>query len=256
MKKTKKLIVALFVFGVLCTFFIVNASAASVSGSMTDTSSPDNGVVNWVLEYDTSTEEAKLTLSGDGYMPNDPGNDDIPEIEYWYTALYDSGCWITELVIEEGVRSISESAFKDEARLESVVLPDSIEFIGDSAFSGTAIASINIPSKVENVNGTMFSADYIENYYVDENNPYLKSVDGVVYSKDMSVLKAFPVGRYTDNRNYSFDIPETVKTIATYAFMNGDAEEITIPGTVKDINKDCFHQHNNSQYNQLKTSFR
>lgn len=247
MKKSKKL----FLFTVLCILlfcvFTVSASAAtylvSVSGTMRDTSSPDNGTISWVLEYNRYTRSAKLTLRGDGYMPNYPGEPlegYDTEIEYWYNTLNRTGCYLKELVIEEGVRSISESAFYGEQYLTSVKLPDSIEFIGDYAFKGTAITSVTLPSKIETINGTVFDPEYIKNYYVDENNPYLKAVDGVLYNKDMTVLQAFPVGRYTDNSEYTFNIPKSVKTIAPYAFLNSNAEVFTVPGTVKTISSQAF----------------
>ncbi len=247
MKKSKKLFFCLALCSLLFCVFTLSASAASylasVNGTMSDTSSPDNGTISWVLEYNRFTRSAKLTLRGDGYMPNYPGEPlegYNTEIEYWYSALEKTGCNLKELVIEEGVRSISEGAFYGEQYLTSVKLPDSIEFIGDYAFKGTAITSVTLPSKIEEINGTVFDPEYIKNFYVDENNPYLKAVDGVLYNKDMTVLQAFPVGRYTDNGGYTFNIPKSVKTIATYAFLNSDAESFTIPGTVKTISSQAF----------------
>ena len=50
----------------------------------------------------------------------------------------------------------------------------------------------------------------------DEANPYLTSVDGVLFSKDMSALLCYPLGR----EDVSYTVPEGVKTIGENAFCN------------------------------------
>lgn len=206
------------------------ASAASVkTGQMQDTSSDNNGTIYWELTYTLTT--ASLKISGDGYMPN--GTD-----QCWRTAL--GGRYITELIIEEGVKSIMDGAFYGEERLRSVTLPSSLEFIGDSAFADTGIQSVVLPKKLKSFNGTIFNSQNIKQYNVNPENPYFKAVDGVVYSKDMTELVAYPIGKFADGGDNNFKIPESVNKIGDYAFLNCKHNSFTIPGTVKSIGMQAF----------------
>lgn len=229
-----KRFVSIFLTLVMCVSLFANltttASAASVkTGQMQDTSSDDNGTIYWELTYTLTS--ASLKISGDGYMPN--GTD-----QCWKTAL--GSRYITELVIEEGVKSIMDGAFYGEDKLKSVTLPDSLEFIGDSAFADTGIQSVVLPKKLQTFNGTIFNSQNFTQYSVSPENPYFKAVDGVVYSKDMTELVAYPIGRYANGGDNTFKIPETVNKIGDYAFLNCKHNSFTIPGNVKTIGIQAF----------------
>ncbi len=200
-----------------------------VTGQMQDTSADDNGTIYWELSRGLTT--ATLRISGDGYMPN--GTD-----QCWKTAL--GNRYITELIIEEGVKSIMEGAFYGEEKLESVTLPDSIEFIGDSAFADTSISSVTLPKNLKEFDGTIFNSQSLTQYSVSPENPYFKAVDGVVYSKDLTKLVAYPIGRYSDGGKNNFKIPDTVTEISRCAFLNCKHTSFKVPGTVKDIQYQAF----------------
>ncbi len=237
MKRLITLLLTLLVCISMLTSLTTTASAALLdgveTGEMQDTSSDDNGTVYWELNYNTLKGTASLRLSGDGYMPN--GTDDS-----WLTTLYLKQCSITELVIEEGVKSIMEGAFAGEEQLKYVTLPASLEFIGESAFANTGISFVTIPKNLRDFNGTIFNSQSFTQYSVSPQNPYYKEVDGVVYSKDMTKLVAYPVGRFADGGENNFKIPETVTEISSYAFLNCQHTSFTIPGTVKDIQYQAF----------------
>ena len=224
------------VMGISLSFSLTTtASAASVkTGEMQDTSSEDNGTIYWELTYTLTT--ASLRISGDGYMPN--GTD-----QCWRTAL--GSRKITELVIEEGVKSIMEGAFYGEDELKYVTLPSTLEFIGDSAFADTAISFVTLPKNLRDFNGTIFNSQSFTQYSVSPENPYYKAIDGVVYSKDLTKLVAYPVGRFADGGENNFKILETVTEISSYAFLNCKHTSFKIPGTVKDIQYQAFAGNTN-----------
>ena len=229
-----KRFVSVFLTLVMCVSLFASltttASAASVkTGQMQDTSSDDNGTIYWELTYTLTT--ASLKISGDGYMPN--GTD-----QCWRTAL--GSRHITELIIEEGVKSIMDGAFYGEEKLKSVALPDSLEFIGESAFADTGIQSVVLPKNLKSFDGTIFNSQNIKQYSVSPENPYFKAVDGVVYSKDMTELVAYPIGRFAVGGDNNFKIPESVNKIGDYAFLNCKHNSFTIPGTVKSIGMQAF----------------
>lgn len=221
----------------ICASLTTTASAGLFdgveTGQMQDTSSDDNGTIYWELSYNTMKNTATLKLSGDGYMPN--GTD-----QSWQLVQQQKNCYITELVIEDGIKSIMEGAFYGEEYLESVTLPDSIEFIGDSAFADTAITTVTLPKNLQDFDGTIFNSQNIKEYKVHPENQYFTAVDGVVYSKDMTELVAFPIGRYADGGANNFVIPGTVTKIGNYAFLNCKHTSVKIPGNVKSIGMQAF----------------
>lgn len=71
---------------------------------------------------------------------------------------------------------------------------------------------------------------FIQNIEITENNPYYKSIDGIVYSKDgKKLIKFSPV-----RRCYDFKIPEGVEEIDIHAFdWNKHIHKIQLPETLK-----------------------
>lgn len=90
------------------------------------------------------------------------------------------------------VTKIAKTAFASRISLETIYLPASIKVIEDGAFANTRrLAAIN----------------------VDSANLNFASVNGVLYSKDMSVLYLYPT-----KAGESFDVPNSVKRIGNFAF--------------------------------------
>lgn len=78
---------------------------------------------------------------------------------------------------------------------------------------------------------------FIQNIEVAENNPYYKSIDGIVYSKDGKKLIKFSPER----RCYDFKIPEGVEEIDTHAFdWNKHIHKIQLPETLKNLKAGTF----------------
>ena len=93
------------------------------------------GNVTW-----TVTDDDTLTISGTGAMVNSGSS--------WggYSEL------ITSVVVEEGVTSICDSAFKDCKKLTTVTLPAGLTSIGASAFEGCySLTGIVIPDSVTSI---------------------------------------------------------------------------------------------------------
>lgn len=227
---------------VLCVSFIFSSAVSvgaavslkgTVTGTMQDTSDASSGVLNWSFSYDKTSGTASLTITGNGYMPNYTEDG-------WFGIQNEVQCYITELTIGEGVRSIMEDAFMYELYLTKVKLPESIEYIGDNAFAYTGITTINIPSKVNYLSGKMFFNSPIESINVSQSNPYYTSVDGDVYSKDMKTLVVSAPGKYVNDSYHKFNIPSSVSIIAPYAFYMSQIRDIVIPGNVTEIRNMAF----------------
>ena len=96
------------------------------------------------------------------------------------------------VVIPENVTWVCSSAFKDNQSAKKIVFGDSVSHIDASAFCGSI---------------------YVEAYDVSTNNARFCSVDGIVFSKDMTELVAFPGGKGGE-----YAVPEGVEKIGGYAF--------------------------------------
>ncbi len=119
-----------------------------------------------------------------------------------------------------------------------VVLPDTLEKIGDYAFSACSkLREITIPASVEALgNGVFTQCDALEEFSINPTNPYLKETNHVIYTADGKTLVA-AAGR-TDER---IAVPLTVEKIQSYAFYNCDTlKSITIPGSVRELGEGCF----------------
>ena len=112
-----KKVLSLFLAMALClSCFSITAFAADVIYSGTC-----GEELTWEL-----TEDGTLTISGIGAMTDYTNSEKAP----WYTYRSD----IVSVVVEEGVTSIGDRAFRYCISLTDISLPDSVTSIGDYAF--------------------------------------------------------------------------------------------------------------------------
>ena len=102
---------------------------------------------------------------------------------------------------------------------------------------------INIPATVQRYVQQVDSAeDKVAYYNVDKDNPYLTSVDGIIYNKDMTKLIKVP-SRYAGKK---IVVPDGVKIIDSFAFYSLDnVESIELPDSVETIGICAFMRSNN-----------
>lgn len=122
--------------------------------------------------------------------------------------------------------------------LTEVVLPDSVTTIGRLAFgSCTRLTTLSIPNSVTNIDVQAFYRCYrLESFSVAPDNKIFSSQDGLLLSKDRTVLIQGISGRV--------DIPPCVVRIGDCAFYNGSLTEVTIPSSVTNIGQNAFFECN------------
>ncbi len=101
-------------------------------------------------------------------------------------------------------------------------------------YSGNPV--VTIQNNTSAISEDAFYRVRTSKFQVSSGNPYFKSVDGVLYSKDGSLLIKCPT-----RKTGSFTVPSSVKKIAEGAFENcNKLTRITIPDSVTYIGKECF----------------
>lgn len=178
------------------------------------------------------------------------------------TAIPDlafSGCAFTSFVVPEGIETIGEQVFVNCSELASVALPESLTTIKNGAFCYChSLKSITIPAKVTSITWPFRDCTSLTEIIVAEDNPAYCSVDGVLFTKDMTTLVAYPAGKsgstykipdsvteidrgaFAMNRLTTIDIPKNVKTIGDYAFEHSTLTSLKIPSSVKTLERDLF----------------
>lgn len=122
---------------------------------------------------------------------------------------------LESIKIPESIDSISRKLFWECDELRNVELPNSLTRIGDYAFYACkSLQSLQIPPAVNKINSTAFlGCSSLKALDVSSSNSTYCSIDGVVYTKDMTKLFRCPPGR-----EKIVEIPNTVKVIGEYAF--------------------------------------
>ncbi len=126
------------------------------------------------------------------------------------------------IIPEEGpdgdrVTAIGCSAFIGVKSISSVKIPMTVTYIGDYAFYSSSITVIDIPSSVKSIGECAFAnCISLTAINVATSNESYCSIDGVLFSKDKSILIVYPSGKPGD----SYTIRRGVGTIASAAFLN------------------------------------
>ena len=138
----KKLLAILLVLAMMVSLLTFPVTADSVD-VLERGSYGDN--LTWTL-----TEDGTLTISGTG---------DMADIEYLdYSPWWEYRDTIIAVIIEDGVTSIGECAFRFLTSLTSVTIPDSVTTIGWYAFySCDSLTSITIPDSVTFIDSYAFA---------------------------------------------------------------------------------------------------
>lgn len=186
----------------------------TISGRWSDTA-------GWTFSASTGT----LTVSGTGeFGLYGLGKENEPSVK--------------RIVVNEGITSLRMGAFSGLSNVVSVDLPQSLTTIEYTAFTRcTSLKEITIPSNTSDVRANAFQeCTALQNIYVDSQNAWYRSVDGVLFTKDMKTLLCFPY-----SRSGSYQVPDGVTELDFCSFSwCGKLNSVTIPESVVKINNSTF----------------
>ena len=140
------------------------------------------------------------------------------------------------------VTNINWPTFNFYSGLKSVVIPDTVTFVGSCFMNCTGLEEISIPKNVTYIyDGTFSNCTSLKNIYVDSENPNYSSLDGVLTNKEQTELIAFPGGR-----EGSYTIPENIESLNIFAFDGcKNLTEITLSDKIKGISSYAFRNCTN-----------
>ena len=147
----------------------------------------------------TGEEPEEFTCGDFKYIVSDYGDSMI-------TACNASGdVVIPEYVDGHMVTALAPELFYDRSGITSVYIPATVEYFDLWCY--------------------VFSCCYdLKAINVDRNNPTLKSVDGVLYSKDMSILYNYPAAK----EGKSYTVPAVTETLDDESFAFAPLEKLII----------------------------
>lgn len=144
---------------------------------------------------------------------------------------------LEEIILPDSIKAIEQLAFCDCGDLKRVVLPNNNAFLGEDAFCSVPIRHLHIPASFidgESISYA-FTRNQISEITVDADNPSLTAVDGVLYSKDLTVLYKAP------DMIEQITIPETVTKIMDYAFLNcSKLRDLSLSRYLESIGESAF----------------
>ena len=187
-----------------------------------------------------------------------------------YYVVYNSctaGAVVIPSTYNDGVNGVKpvggiyDGAFSGCTSITSIVIPNSVTYLGDGAFEGctnlssvsigtgvtgfslnlflncTSLINLTVPSNILIINPEAFYGCLnLTNINIDSNNPNFTSIDGVVFNKNITTLVLYPIGKIG-----SYSIPNTVTSIGAESFLNcTNLTNITIPDSVTSIGFSAF----------------
>ena len=159
-------------------------------------------------------------------------------------SAFDYCLALQSITLPNSVKEIQYSAFSSCSKLESITLSENLETIRKSAFASCGkLTSITIPSKVQTIEQGVFSyCSSLTEVVVDNQNQHFTSTDGVLFTKDMSTLIYYPIGK----TSASYVVPTGVTQIADTAFyMCKQLTSVTLPSGLLSVGKYAFYNCSN-----------
>ncbi|MBQ6206724.1 MAG: leucine-rich repeat domain-containing protein [Oscillospiraceae bacterium] len=225
----KKLCGAALAFAILIGLFNIPAWAAGVAASGECGATGND--ITWTLD-----REGLFSVDGVGAMRDYASADALP-----WRAYRDQ---ITAVVIQEGVTSVGNNAFRTCPNLESVTLPESLTSIGDVAFyECSALEKIELPAALKSIGANAFGYCGLKDISIPAG---VTEIGESAFFK-CAALTAINVDE--ENENYSSDagvlfdklaVSPNFSTLIWYPAAKTGAEYLIPPGAVK-VGDYAFH---------------
>lgn len=155
---------------------------------------------------------------------------------------------LKKIVLPRTIKQIKTGAFRECNALKEIVLMGAQKISG-AAFKACGIQEITLPANLESIcweetpdaftvyGGTPFSGcKDLKAIYVDPQNPYYTSVDGILYTKDQTKLVLYPPAK-----GGTYAVPAKVTEIGYQAFYKCEnLTAVTLPSGLHKFNLEAI----------------
>ena len=226
------------------------------------------GQVNAAAAPQANNDE--FTIDADGVLVAYTGGATdirIPEGVTEISSNAFTNAQLTSVWIPASVRAIDDSAFAGQPLTQVTFQddeahPSQLETIGERAFSYTPLESVSLPRSLKTAGLETFSdmaklrsvsvgpnveADglfaafartpLLESIEVDAANQNYQSLDGVLYTKDLTHLATYPQAK---NSGGSYTVAEETAFIDEGAFASAQITSVTLPSHLRNVGKGAF----------------
>ena len=140
--------------------------------------------------------------------------------------------------LSKNMKTVPNGIFSRNLNLKNIDIPDGVETIGQSAFSGCPLESINIPNTVKAIGRYAFLSHRITTLEIPSS---VETIEDQAFASN----KKF---RYLKN----LILNEGLKTIGKDAFKSCLIEEVVIPSSLTFLDKNAFNDNMDSEKNVIK----
>ena len=233
--KAKKLF-----FTVLCILFTVQTHAVQITVDGITYDDFNSSIIHEGLYRNVAVVGISSNFEGDLVIPALP-------------AQFGDGVFYFR------VTEIKSDVFKDNIKLTSLTLPNTLTSIEDWTFSGctnliavtipsgiikncafyvcTKLSSVTLGAGVTSIGEDAFGGCVaLTSFEVAAGNMVYTSLDGVLYNKNQTTLVCFPAAKQAE----IFSIPNTVVDIADFAFYSSTLKSVIIPNGTTSIGWGAF----------------
>ena len=135
--------------------------------------------------------------------------------------------------LNEGLLAMEANSFSSLSNLTALTIPSTLEKY-NNAISGTGITSLHFGASLKEYRNRNESAK-LTSITVDEGNPNFASVEGIMYTKDMTTLLTYPAMK----EGTSFELQDSVTVVGPSAFKYSKITSIDLKNVVT-IGDECF----------------
>ncbi len=143
---------------------------------------------------------------------------------------------------EVSITELDYSVFKENDKITSVILCDSVLTVGRQAFVGcSSLESVTLSKELRGIDFSQFgTCENLKEVIIPEENKNYVYKDGMFFSKNLKTLY-FVLGDYTE-----FTIPEAVENIDSDAFCGlVNLKKLVVTKSVKELPSDIFFYYYN-----------
>ena len=246
--KFKKWLIGIAVFAIMAVLGAVGAGAVEIYGDYGYEVLDNNSVE--IVRYSGTSKAVQIPSTINGKRVTRIGNsafnyclsvesvvmpDSVTSIG---VSAFNMCCSLKNVTLSANITEIGNNAFAFCFSVENVQMPDKLKRIGDGAFTDCyRLKSIRIPKSVEYIGESAFlECTALSEINVISGNKKFSSSAGILYNSNKTELICYPVGKAGN----SFTVPNSVTSLADYAFSGTELKSVTISDHVKTIGRGVF----------------